>query len=102
MVTVNLQSNIHIIQVHSPKCVKLIEDGTIGIGQLFKHMKKLPTFLLLDAGRAGGSIQSELNGGIWRTYKLQCEEITCLICEEFHHDVWNVAPYGHHANPSHH
>jgi hypothetical protein len=29
-------------------------------------------------------------GGMWRTYKLQCEEMTCLIHEEFHRDAWDL------------
>ena len=29
-------------------------------------------------------------GGMWRTYKLQCEEMTCLIHEEFHEDAWEL------------
>jgi hypothetical protein len=29
-------------------------------------------------------------GGIWRTYELQCEEMSCLIHEEFASDAWNM------------
>eukprot|EP00804_Cyclotella_cryptica_P019987 CCRYP_007869-RC/>CCRYP_007869-RC protein AED:0.02 eAED:0.02 QI:2232/1/1/1/0.66/0.25/4/1921/317 len=81
-----------VIHVRSPKCVKLIEDGTVGLGQLFRYLNKLPHFSLLDAGRNGDSMQCELKGGMWRTYELQCEEVTCLIHEEFHHNAWNVSP----------
>jgi hypothetical protein len=29
-------------------------------------------------------------GGVWRTYELQSEEMTCLIHEEFRGDAWNI------------
>ena len=64
-------------------------------------MNKLPTFKLLDAGRTdlssimnGDSAQSDFHGGIWRIYELQCEEMTCLIHEEFHRNAWEIFPTG--------
>lgn len=87
-----------VIYVRSPECVELIEKGTVGLGQLFRYLNKLPTFKLLDAGRTdlsealnGYSKQSAFHGGIWRTYELQCEEMTCLIHEEFHRDAWDIS-----------
>ncbi|KAL7529555.1 hypothetical protein ACHAXR_003027, partial [Thalassiosira sp. AJA248-18] len=82
-----------IISVQSPLCIRLIEDGSVGLGQMFRYLNKLPTFSLLDAGRTK---EEELDsnefekGGMWRTYELQCEEMTCLIHEEFHSDAWNM------------
>ena len=35
---------------------------------------------------------SLFDGGIWRTYELKCDEMTCLIHEEFHKDAWNISP----------
>ena len=81
------------IRVQSPVCVRLIEDGKVGLGQLFRYLNKLPTFSLLDAGRTEScSVSNEFHGGMWRTYELQCEEMTCLIHEEFHNDAWNILP----------
>ena len=34
--------------------------------------------------------EEEEDGGMWRTYRLQCEEMTCLIHEEFHKDAWDL------------
>lgn len=83
-----------IISVRSPHCIGLIEDGSVGLGQMFRYLDKLPTFSLLDAGRAAEKEEedsaNEFRGGLWRTYELQCEELTCLIHEEFHRDAWNI------------
>ena len=97
-----------IICVRSPVCVRLIKDGRVGLGQLFRYLNKLPTFSLIDAGRTNysyvkndginrstGTLSSTLgkfHGGMWRTYELQCEEMVCLIHEEFHRDAWNISP----------
>lgn len=87
------------IQVRSPECIELIEEGTVGLGQLFRYLNKLPTFKLLNAGRTnlsenmnGDFNHSIFHGGIWRTYELKCEEMTCLIHEEFHRDAWDINP----------
>ncbi|KAL7546936.1 hypothetical protein ACHAWF_010255 [Thalassiosira exigua] len=84
-----------VISVRCPKCVRLIEDGSVGLGQLFRHLNKLPTFRLLDAGRSdcGGPSDergSEFAGGMRRTYELRCEEMTCWIREEFRRDAWDL------------
>lgn len=80
-----------IISVASPLCIRLVEEGTVGLGQMFRYLNKLPRFSLLDAGRADGADEdNEFRGGMWRTYELQCEEMTCLIHEEFHRDAWNI------------
>ena len=34
------------------------------------------------------NIDDKFDGGMWRIYELQCEEMTCLIHEEFHNDAW--------------
>ena len=85
-----------IIHVQSPSCVQLIEDGSVGLGQMFRYLDKLPTFSLLDAGRQQRSTKDSTSGddnifegGMWRTYELQCEEMTCLIHEEFSRDAWD-------------
>ena len=40
-----------VIHVACPRCIALIEDGSVGLGQLFRYLNKLPTFSLVDAGR---------------------------------------------------
>ncbi|KAL9189336.1 hypothetical protein ACHAXT_011826 [Thalassiosira profunda] len=79
-----------IISVASPECIQLIEEGAVGLGQMFRHLNKLPTFSLLDAGRTKAEM-GEFEGGMWRTYELQSDEMTCLIHEEFHRDAWSIA-----------
>lgn len=80
-----------IISVKTPECIRLIDEGLVGLGQLFRHLNKLPTFSLLDAGRTEPD-RSEFQGGMWRTYELDCEEMRCLIHEEFLRDAWDVLP----------
>lgn len=72
-----------VITVHSNDCIKIVESGEVGIGQLFRYLDKLPTFTILDAGRCE-------NGGIWRQYKLECKELTCDILEEFIPNAWEI------------
>mmetsp|Transcript_5119 Transcript_5119/g.7564 ORF Transcript_5119/g.7564 Transcript_5119/m.7564 type:complete len:360 (-) Transcript_5119:47-1126(-) len=70
-----------IITVHSEECVKIVESGEVGIGQLFRYLDKLPTFSIEDAGRCR-------KGGLWRSYTLGCTEVTCVILEEFVPHAW--------------
>ena len=114
-----------VIRVRCTRCRTLIEEGTVGIAQMFRYLDRLPTFSLLDAGRrteggvggGGGRERGERGGlgegeggegeggssfddrddgddlgmgGVWRTYELQSEEMTCLIHEEFRGDAWNI------------
>ncbi|GFH52173.1 hypothetical protein CTEN210_08649 [Chaetoceros tenuissimus] len=74
------------ITVNSADCIKLVESGEVGIGQLFRFLDKLPTFTILDAGR------NQSHGGMWRQYTLHCEEFHCEILEEFAPDAWNLSP----------
>jgi len=74
-----------VITVHSSECAELVRSEVIGIGQLFRHLDKLPTFALLDAGRTR-------EGGLWRSYQLQCKELTCNIREELSVNVWEIIP----------
>lgn len=76
-----------IITVHSSECVELVQSEVVGIGQLFRYLDKLPTFALLDAGRTP-------EGGLWRSYQLQCQELTCNIREELSANVWDIRPMG--------
>jgi len=74
-----------VITVHSSECVELVQSEVVGIGQLFRHLDKLPTFALLDAGRTP-------EGGLWRSYQLQCQQLTCNIREELSANVWEISP----------
>ena len=71
------------ITVHSKNCVKIVESGEVGIGQLFRYLDKLPTFTIVDAGRCE-------NGGLWRRYILECDELKCEILEEFVPNAWQL------------
>ena len=71
------------ITVHDDECCRLVESQRVGLGQLFRHLDKLPSFNLLDAG------YSE-QGGLWRVYELECRELTCHIEETFAPDMWNI------------
>jgi chorismate-pyruvate lyase len=74
-----------IITVQDPRCIQLVETGKVGIGQLFRHLDKLPSFELLDVGRSN-------EGGMWRQYCLACKELTCHITETFEPDAWIIQP----------
>jgi len=72
-----------VITVHSSECAELVQSKVVGIGQIFRHLDKLPTFTLLDVGRTP-------EGGLWRSYQLKCQELTCNIREEFSVDIWGI------------
>jgi len=74
-----------VITVHSNECIKIVESGEVGIGQLFRYLDKLPTFAIIDAGRSEDE-------GLWRQYRLECEELTCDILEEFVPNAWMMEP----------
>jgi len=71
------------VTVHCPLCKRLVDSGEVGIGQLFRHLDKLPTFELLDAGRTEDE-------GLWRFYELRCKELTCEIREDFSMNAWTI------------
>eukprot|EP00978_Attheya_sp_CCMP212_P008721 scaffold20478_cov52-Attheya_sp.AAC.4 len=58
------------IVVHDDHCLELLQSGRVGIGQLFRHLDRLPTFTLLDAGRSPNS-----NNGIQTPL---CRELAIL------------------------
>ena len=73
-----------LVVVHSAEVESLIESGTVGIGQLFRHFNVLPEFALLAAGPTE-------DGGFWRNYTLTSQQlVTCHIHEVFCSDVWNL------------
>jgi chorismate-pyruvate lyase len=76
------------IVVHDDHCLELLQSGRVGIGQLFRHLDRLPTFTLLDAGRSPNSH----NGSLWRVYTLDCQELSCHIRETFCPDSWSLSP----------
>jgi hypothetical protein len=68
---------IYQIEVRSTECRKAIESKSIGIGQLFRYLRALPSFTLLHAGRTGDGKRLE------RQYKLECPEVSCEFIETF-------------------
>lgn len=73
------------VTVRCPTCVRLVHSKNIGIGQLFRHLDRLPTFSLLDAGRND-------DGGLWRKYTLESDELSCVVREDFALNAWNMEP----------
>lgn len=73
------QSNI---TIHNDHCQQLVQTGQVGLGQLFRHLNRLPTFTLIEAGYH--------QGGLWRQYQLNCQEITCDIVEQFVPNMWEL------------
>jgi len=70
------------IIIRSPEVEKAVEDGVVGVGQLFRHYDILPQFKLLDAGRTPS--------GFWRLYELSSDVIRCSIREEFRADTFEL------------
>jgi hypothetical protein len=104
-----------VITVHDPTCQALVESGKVGLGQLFRYLDLLPEFTLLGAGRmdeqatssqtsqradqndATESIQKHATregggGNFWREYRLDCNELSCYIREEFCPGLWDLRP----------
>ena len=78
-----------VIVVHDPVCQQLVQSGTVGLGQLFRHLNLLPEFEL----HAARSSSSNSGGGgrlQWREYTLRCRELTCRIVETFEPNVWDM------------
>ena len=81
-----------VVTVRSEDCIRLVHSGEVGIGQLFRALDRLPTFEILDAGR-----RLE-DGGMWRTYTLECRELSCVIREDFVSNAWSIEPTSLNAN----
>jgi hypothetical protein len=75
-----------VVTVRSDDCIRLVHSGEVGIGQLFRYLDRLPTFEILDAGRRLD------DGGMWRTYTLECRELSCVIREDFVSNAWALEP----------
>jgi hypothetical protein len=69
------------VQLHTRAAEEAVSSGTIGIGQLFRHLDILPQFTLLDAGK-------HRDGRFWRRYKLASSVVSCTIHEQFDADVF--------------
>jgi hypothetical protein len=98
-----------VITVHDPTCQALVESGRVGLGQLFRYLDLLPEFTLLGAGKfntpdssttsrlegeaSGGRMRQMRGGGggnFWREYRLDCNELSCSIREEFCPRLWDL------------
>jgi len=75
------------VVVHSPACREALENGRIGIGQLYRHLDLLPHFRLLRVGREDGG-----GGGFYRLYDLTSEHLSCRILEEYPGDMFSLKP----------
>jgi len=71
------------VVLHSKECTEVIENGKVGIGQLFRHFNILPRFRLLTAGRT--------EGGFYRLYDLNSNHVSCRILEEFPNSVFSLS-----------
>ena len=74
-----------VVTVRSVDCIRLVHSGKVGIGQLFRYLDRLPTFEILDAGRLD-------DGSMWRTYTLECKEVSCVVREDFVSNAWAIEP----------
>jgi chorismate-pyruvate lyase len=81
-----------VVTVRSEDCIRLVHSGKVGIGQLFRNLDRLPTFEIVDAGRRLD------DGGMWRTYTLECRELSCVIREDFVSNAWSIEPTSLNAN----
>jgi hypothetical protein len=85
-----------VIRIHHADCQALVESGQVGLGQLFRYYNILPEFTLLQAGRVGGSDESDTtaagDGGFWRIYQLDSAYVSCRIHERFCNNVWDLQP----------
>lgn len=90
-------STLHVLD---KDCLRLIESGRVGLGQLFQYYNVLPEFTLLNAGPAENDFDgahewfmsdaTERMGGFWRDYRLDCQYISCRIQERFCGKVWDL------------
>ena len=69
------------IEIYDLKFEELIESKKIGLGQLFRYFRLLPSFYLLSAGRKDDKL--------WREYELICPQMKCHFQETFETDFLN-------------
>lgn len=73
------------VTIKKEEHLRLVLEEKVGIGQLFFHLRLLPSFVLLQAGRSGGV-------SLWREYRLEADSIVCEIREEFVADLFDLRP----------
>ena len=83
----------------------LIKQKELGIGQIFRKLEVQPHFQLLNAGRGERIVSHNVEGrenkkldsifgnenfrpGFWRSYKLSCKDLVCIIEETFADDTF--------------
>lgn len=71
------------VVIRDPLCQQLVASKQVGLGQLFRYLDILPEFDLHQAA-------SKPEGGFWRDYTLQCNELSCRIHEDFIPDMWDL------------
>ncbi|KAJ2706866.1 hypothetical protein H4R19_004966 [Coemansia spiralis] len=65
------------VELLTQKAADLVIKDGVGIGQLFRYMNVLPTFLLLEAHL------SDDDTSFSRLYELRSLDVACIITEEF-------------------
>ncbi|KAJ2333969.1 hypothetical protein GGI00_002073 [Coemansia sp. RSA 2681] len=73
-VVCSAQSTVDLL---TPKAADLVIAKGVGIGQLFRYMNVLPTFMLLEAQL------SDANSSFERLYELRSDDVVCTISEKF-------------------
>ncbi|KAJ2570906.1 hypothetical protein GGH95_004197 [Coemansia sp. RSA 1836] len=73
-VVCSAQSTVDLL---TPKAADLVIAKGVGIGQLFRYMNVLPTFMLLEAHL------SDANSSFERLYELRSDDVVCTISEKF-------------------
>lgn len=73
------------VRITKPEFADLIQSGEVGIGQLFRHLRLLPDFVLLSAARSS-------DGTFTRQYRLDADGISCLIHETFPANLFSLTP----------
>eukprot|EP00126_Sphaerothecum_destruens_P003834 Sdes_comp17625_c0_seq2m6890 len=70
------------VKLSSQRIIDLVEKDGIGIGQLFRNLKLVPTFRLLSCGRTSSCL--------WRVYNLNADNIECVIREECSANIFSI------------
>ena len=95
------------------ECIQAIDSKQVGVGQLFRYLRALPSFTLIQASRVqqqllqrphidsnnnsrdnSTSSSSGSSGSVFyliRHYKLECPQVKCEFIETFESDFLDIA-----------
>jgi len=79
------------ITILSDDCYSAVSEGRVGVGQMFRYLKVLPSFKLLSAGRGhptpttapADTLDASAPLPLWREYELSCPQLRCQFVETF-------------------